>query len=154
MMLKYYEWWDLMFHKPEFPISEAEAKKWHEEEKPYVVVVLEEGEKKYVVNVNFEIIYCSVYYLNANGERVKSEAYTENGDGLFLLERKVWKNRPHNDMDVYAFELDGSYVKSHVDAQGYITKDRTTGTCDVSTHFRKMIRFGDYDPVLPKKTSE
>ncbi len=105
---------------------------------------------KYVVKVNFEIIYCSVYYLNANCERVKSEAYTENGDGLFLLERKVWKNRPHNDMDVYAFELDGSYVKSHVDAQGYITKDRTTGTCDVSTHFREMIRFGYYDPILPK----
>ncbi|MFD1428421.1 hypothetical protein JOD24_002490 [Kroppenstedtia sanguinis] len=154
MMLKYYEWWDLMFHKPEFPMSETEAKKWHEEEKPYVVVVLEEGKMKYVVNVNFNLNYCHVDHLNSQQKRIQMDAYTEYGEGLFLSDIKVWKDPASIEHTTTLYKPDGTYLKSHVDAQGHVTEDETTGTCDVSTHFRKMIRFGDYDPVLPKRTSE
>ncbi len=52
-------------------------------------------------------------------------------------------------MVTYVYETDGRYRKttfSHGE-----DFDEEYGTCDVSSHFREMIRFGNYDPILPEE---
>ncbi|MBO2533250.1 MAG: hypothetical protein CW342_10255, partial [Thermoactinomycetaceae bacterium] len=50
----------------------------------------------------------------------------------------------------YLYETDGRYRKNFF-IGGKETDDVEYGTCDVSSHFREMIQFGNYDSILPEE---
>jgi len=138
-------------------LSYEQAKRFHEKEKLYVAVLSDE-KPRFIVNVhfNYEGFFCRVDYLNNDLEKVKSESYMLINGQLFLKSSKKWyrdKREMRNGKEVtlvtYVYETDGRYRKNYFSHGKDF--DEEYGTCDVSSHFREMIQFGNYDSILPEE---
>jgi len=134
-------------------LSYEQAKRYHEKEKSYVAVFSDE-KPRFIVGVYFDKIayYCSVYYLAENLEKKKSEGYKFHNQQLFLRDVYIWY---HDEGEIsgvsYLYETDGRYRK-RIDYKDFMRRAKVEyGTCDVSGHFREMIRFGNYDSILSEE---
>ena len=139
-------------------LSYEQAKRFHEKEKPYVAVLSDE-KPRFIVNMyfNYKGYFCSLQYLNDDLEIERTEAYIFHQGRLFLKNTKKWyrdKRETRNGKEVglvtYVYETDGRYRKNYFSTEGRAF-DEEYGTCDVSSHFREMIQFGNYDSILPEE---
>ncbi len=132
-------------------LSYEQAKRYHEKEKPYVVVFSDE-KPRFIVGVYFDKIayYCTVKYLNENLKTARLDGYTFHNHKLFLRNVQV---SYHDESEIrgisYLYETDGRYRK-RIDYKDF-KNEVEYGTCDVSNHFREMIRFGNYDSILSEE---
>ncbi|MCS1350748.1 hypothetical protein [Mechercharimyces sp. CAU 1602] len=130
-----------------------EAEIFHEKEKPYVGIISEGDKPKYIVqmNFNYEGYFCDVAHLNENLDTKLLDAYVWIDRNLFLKNvHKRYFDGPEISMDSYLYETDGRYRKSSSNKAG-VMEVAETGQCDVSSHFRDMIQFGNYDSILPEE---
>lgn len=103
-----------------------------------------------------KFFFCRVDYLNNDLEKVKSESYMLLNGQLFLKSSKKWyyderemRNGKEVGLVTYVYETDGRYRKNYFSHGKDF--DEEYGTCDVSSHFREMIQFGNYDSILPEE---
>jgi hypothetical protein len=133
-----------------FPTSRP--KRFHEKEKPYIVIISDEKPRFLVgIHFNYEGYFCSVDYLNKDLESVLLEAYVYHNQQLFLKNIQKWyRDGREISLVTYLYEVDGRYRKNFF-IGGKETDDVEYGICDVSSHFREMIQFGNYDSILPEE---
>jgi hypothetical protein len=132
-------------------LSYEQAKRYHEKEKSYVAVFSDE-KPRFIVGVYFDKIayYCTVKYLNENLKTARLDGYIFHNHKLFLRNVQV---SYHDESEIrgisYLYETDGRYRK-RIDYKDF-KNEVEYGTCDVSNHFREMIRFGNYDSILSEE---
>lgn len=135
-----------------FKLSYDQAKRYHEKGKPYAAVFSNE-KPRFVVQVHFfykKGYFCSVSYLNENLEMIRLEGYQFHNQQLFLRNVQVLYYDAGEISGVsYLYETDGRYRK-RIDYKDF-KNEVEYGTCDVSSHFREMIRFGNYDSILSEE---
>jgi hypothetical protein len=132
-------------------LSYEQAKRYHEKEKPYVVVFSDE-KPRFVVGVYFKYktYFCSVKYLGENLKTVRLDGYMFDNNKLFLRNVQVLYRDAGDISGVsYLYETNGRYRK-RIDYKDF-KNEVEYGTCDVSNHFREMIRFGNYDSILSEE---
>ncbi|MEW9033830.1 MAG: hypothetical protein AB2404_14110, partial [Planifilum fimeticola] len=79
------------------------------------------------------------------------EAYVYHNQQLFLKNIQKWyRDGREISLVTYLYEVDGRYRKNFF-IGGKETDDVEYGICDVSSHFREMIQFGNYDSILPEE---
>ncbi|SDC72372.1 hypothetical protein SAMN04488112_11483 [Melghirimyces thermohalophilus] len=153
MIAEFYESWRGIRKNARGKLSLDQAKQFHQKEKPYVVIISKNKAPVYIVKINFnyEGYFCSIAYLNENLDAKKSESYVAQEHQLFLknVQKKYYDGR-EIDMVTYLYETDGRYRKNFF-IDGRAMEDAEYGKCDVSSHFREMIQFGNYDSILPEE---
>jgi len=134
-----------------FKLSYEQAKRYHEKEKPYAVVISDE-QPLFVVGVYFDkkAYFCSVKYLDENLEMIRSDGYQFHNQQLFLRNVEIlYHDEGEIKGESYLYETDGHYRK-RIDHKDY-SYEMEYGTCDVSSHFREMIQFMNYDSILSEE---
>ena len=157
LKMEFFEHWGEYWKKGINELSFEEAKHFHEKEKPYVAVLSDE-KPRFIVNMyfNYKGYFCSLQYLNDDLEIERTEAYIFHQGRLFLKNTKKWyyderetRNGKEVTLVTYVYETDGRYRKNYF-SHGEDFEEEY-GTCDVSSHFREMIQFGNYDSILPEE---
>jgi hypothetical protein len=153
MIAEFYESWRSIRKKARGNRSHEQARHFHENERPYVVIISDKNRPQYIVKMTFNKkgFYCGVLYLNENLDSELVEAYVLIGQQLFLknVQKRYFDGREIS-LVTYLYEVDGRYRKNFF-IGGKETDDVEYGTCDVSNHFREMIQFMNYDSILPEE---
>lgn|SRR5690606_24544096 len=152
MKMEFFERWGAYWKEGINKLSYEQAKRFHKKEKPYIVIISDEKPRFLVgIHFNYEGYFCSVDYLNKDLESVLLEAYVYHNQQLFLKNIQKWyRDGREISLVTYLYETDGRYRKNFF-IGGKETDDVEYGTCDVSSHFREMIQFGNYDSILPEE---
>jgi hypothetical protein len=153
MIAEFYESWRSIRKKARGKLSHEQARHFHENERPYVVIISDKNRPQYIVKMTFNKkgFYCGVLYLNENLDSELVEAYVIIDRQLFLrnVKKRYFDGREMS-LVTYLYEVDGRYRKNFF-IGGKETDDVEYGTCDVSNHFREMIQFMNYDSILPEE---
>ena len=153
MKVEYYEHWGASWKEGINKLSYEQAKRFHEQEKPYAVIISDKKRPQYIVKMTFNKkgYYCGVLHLNENLDSELVEAYVIIDRQLFLRNvKKRYIDGREISLVTYLYETDGRYRKNFF-IGGKETDDVEYGTCDVSSHFREMIQFGNYDSILSEE---
>lgn len=153
MIAEFYESWRSIRKNARGKLSHEQARHFHENGKPYVVIISDKNRPQYIVKMTFNKkgYYCGVLHLNENLDSELVEAYVLIGQQLFLknVQKRYFDGREIS-LVTYLYEVDGRYRKNFF-IGGKETDDVEYGICDVSSHFREMIQFGNYDSILPEE---
>jgi hypothetical protein len=137
-------------------LTTAEAERFHKKKQPYVAIFSKSNAPNFIVKVNFneEGSVCATIFLNEKLDSIRSESYVLLGHQLFLknIQLKQYNGEKINLVN-YLYEPDGRYRKNFF-IDGLETDEVEYGQCDVSSHFREMIQFGNYDSILPKEAKK
>ncbi|MFC4076557.1 hypothetical protein [Salinithrix halophila] len=156
MNVEFYEHWGAYWKEGINKLSYEQAKQFHQQEKPYVVILSGGHKPQFIVGINFnyEGYFCELLHLNETLDAYLVEAYEAHGNQLFLknVHEKYYDDR-EIDMVTYLYEADGRYRKNFfIDGKGTNTPEY--GECDVSSHFREMLQFNRYDSILPDEAKK
>ncbi|MCS1350750.1 hypothetical protein NXZ84_04085 [Mechercharimyces sp. CAU 1602] len=156
MKLEYYESWRGIWKNARGYLTLEQAKAFHEKEKPYVGIISDGETPRFIIKVNFnyEGYFCGVLHLNENLDAPLSESYKWRNKQLFLrsVSERYFDGREIS-LVTYLYETDGSYRKNFF-INGKGTNTSEYGECDVSSHSREMIQFGNYDSILPEEAKK
>ncbi|MCS1351697.1 hypothetical protein [Mechercharimyces sp. CAU 1602] len=156
MKMEYFEHWGSHSKKGIGKLSQEEAYSFHKKEKPYVGVITKDDTPQYIVEVkfNFKVYFCGVLHLHENLRSRLSEAFEWRAQKLFLKNvKKRYIDGGEISLVTYLYETDGTYRKNFF-INGKGTNTPEYGECDVSSHFREMIQFGNYDSILPEEAKK
>jgi hypothetical protein len=151
---KYFANWDLEKGAPEQLLTESEAKEREEELEPYVVVVTQDGQPRYVVDIRCNSFSYGLIYLDKNRKAERMDFYTimdAMGDDDFLFLESVIEWKRVEGVRIQSFyQLDGSCrrLHHHLDTDECFKEE--TVEYDLAYHVRETVSFGDYRSLLPE----
>lgn len=149
---EYYANWDLEKGVPEQPLTESEANERDEELEPYVVVVKQDGQPRYVVDIRCNSFSYGLIYLDKNRQAERMDFYTimdAMGDDFLFLESVIeWKRAEGVRIQSF-YHLDGTCNRLHHRLDTDECFKEETMEYDLADHIRETVSFGEYRSLLP-----
>jgi virulence-associated protein VapD len=147
--------WNRLTHKPTKPLSEEEARKHHNERKPYCVLVNYYSDNYPYAFIDIANHYYSVKFININGHVYLTYGFEELKTGkLFLAQSMFIDFDPLEKTEIektnYFFREDGR-LSIERSCSPYQKTISTEGSFDPEKNYEDIPFFGSYEKILAKE---
>ncbi|MBW3615019.1 MAG: hypothetical protein KY439_06900 [Actinobacteria bacterium] len=144
--------WNDLLRQPVKPMSEAAARRLHDESKPYVVFVHDvPGRRDAVVEVALYVPAVIVSFLDDNRQRSTTYGFKSDGDARLFLAEMVLRSFGPDDLAVeseqHRFSTDGLVV---VTKTNFTTGEQHSWKQEIGDFtplYEPVPSFGDYDSI-------